>query len=496
MKKSRLLNILKGKEHDLIVIGLDYLYLFFNPSFDRKYYLSNNIDVTESKMDPLLHFVAFGFRESRNPNPEFDTNYYLTNNPDVLNSGLNPLVHYLKYGIKESRNPSPLADSKLYINQKRSSPTITANIEPINGNKDTNIQVVYDNNQLNWKMNFEMENIELTLIPPSEYIGILKNISLIGGTRLIISEKGVLLHDEMYQFDHSPMGDYDIKIWGGIKVIGEKCIEIFAVNPNEKRIIEEAILLSCDHDNNYFHWMVECLPKMLMIMEYKKFLGIPILLKENLHPNLMYALRILTGESYPIIEIEGGAIYNIKKLVYPSDLSRIMDKYTCDYIMGTDIVLSQKWIRKVRELLLSNGNSSNCTNIVKRKLYLCRHNAEYRKLLNEEEIEIGLLKLGYEIINTATCNFQFQQELFKQAEIVIGPTGAAITNMMLSPKDTKFIVLISDHKSTKFSLWEQLAEISGMQLKFCIGSRAFQREDFHDDYTIDLRKLLELINEI
>lgn len=72
-------------------------------AFDTKYYLSSNIDVAESGMEPLVHYVKYGWKEGRNPNGWFDTNYYLGTYPDVKEKGINPLVHYILYGKKEGR---------------------------------------------------------------------------------------------------------------------------------------------------------------------------------------------------------------------------------------------------------------------------------------------------------------------------------------------------------------------------------------------------------
>ena len=73
--------------------------------FDPTYYLSNYPDVRKADVDPLIHFVKYGWQEKRNPSPRFDTNFYMENNSEVRNSGINPLVHYLKYGQKEGRIP-------------------------------------------------------------------------------------------------------------------------------------------------------------------------------------------------------------------------------------------------------------------------------------------------------------------------------------------------------------------------------------------------------
>ncbi len=78
--------------------------------FDRRFYLEQNQDVSESK-DPWAHYLAFGADERRNPNALFDTSFYLERYPDVSASGLNPLVHYLEYGALEGRQASPPPDT-------------------------------------------------------------------------------------------------------------------------------------------------------------------------------------------------------------------------------------------------------------------------------------------------------------------------------------------------------------------------------------------------
>lgn len=72
-------------------------------NFDARFYLNQNPDVAKAGVNPLHHYVNFGWREGRNPSPSFDTKYYLASNPDVARSNINPLLHYVKYGRKEGR---------------------------------------------------------------------------------------------------------------------------------------------------------------------------------------------------------------------------------------------------------------------------------------------------------------------------------------------------------------------------------------------------------
>lgn len=86
-------------------IRKEYSLLKGSDMFDGGYYLLKNPDVAKSGMDPLLHYIRFGWKEKRNPGTQFDVAYYLEKYPDVRASGKNPLVHYIKYGKNEGRKP-------------------------------------------------------------------------------------------------------------------------------------------------------------------------------------------------------------------------------------------------------------------------------------------------------------------------------------------------------------------------------------------------------
>jgi glycosyltransferase involved in cell wall biosynthesis len=86
---------------------IDYFLIKRSGLFDAHYYLHTYIDVRRADVNPLLHYVTFGWREGRNPSQFFDTNFYLTMNPDVINAGINPLVHYIRFGKKEGRLKKP-----------------------------------------------------------------------------------------------------------------------------------------------------------------------------------------------------------------------------------------------------------------------------------------------------------------------------------------------------------------------------------------------------
>jgi len=73
------------------------------PHFDRDYYLASNSDVAKAGIDPIEHYLIYGWVEGRDPHPEFSTRFYLEANPDVSEAGVNPFEHYIVSGKAEGR---------------------------------------------------------------------------------------------------------------------------------------------------------------------------------------------------------------------------------------------------------------------------------------------------------------------------------------------------------------------------------------------------------
>lgn len=75
--------------------------------FDRNWYLSAYPDVAALRVDPVVHYVAFGAGEGRDPGPMFSTWDYISRYPDVASTGINPLRHFLDFGAAEGRTTMP-----------------------------------------------------------------------------------------------------------------------------------------------------------------------------------------------------------------------------------------------------------------------------------------------------------------------------------------------------------------------------------------------------
>lgn len=82
---------------------LEYIIIKNSGFFDSAYYYNQYPDVRQADINPLWHYIKYGWREGRNPSNLFNSNFYLQNYPDVAQSNVNPLFHYARWGKKEGR---------------------------------------------------------------------------------------------------------------------------------------------------------------------------------------------------------------------------------------------------------------------------------------------------------------------------------------------------------------------------------------------------------
>lgn len=123
----------------------DYDAISLSGLFDTEFYLQTYQDIDSAFINPLEHYLSYGFKEGRNPSPRFDTSFYLSNNQDVLDCCMNPLLHYVLHGQKEGRETFvidamqdfldiiPLFDDKPHIKSFKTDKPIDIVIPVYNG---------------------------------------------------------------------------------------------------------------------------------------------------------------------------------------------------------------------------------------------------------------------------------------------------------------------------------------------------------------------------
>ncbi len=76
--------------------------------FDFEFYRVTNADlelaISMTEVDPIDHYMEFGWLESRDPSPDFSTRAYLSKYPEVMRQQINPLLHYICWGKAAGMN--------------------------------------------------------------------------------------------------------------------------------------------------------------------------------------------------------------------------------------------------------------------------------------------------------------------------------------------------------------------------------------------------------
>jgi capsular polysaccharide biosynthesis protein len=98
------------------------------------------------------------------------------------------------------------------------------------------------------------------------------------------------------------------------------------------------------------------------------------------------------------------------------------------------------------------------------KVYVSRRLALGRRVINEDELEQSLVKLGYHIAVTETMSYEDEVRLFANARIIVGAGGSGLSNVIFCRGRIK-MVEISGHEgrckypdSTSYSLTAGLGQ--------------------------------------
>ncbi|CAH1208429.1 hypothetical protein PAECIP111891_03218 [Paenibacillus allorhizoplanae] len=75
-------------------IQFNYNLIQENNLFDRDFYLDTYVDIKQAGIDPLMHYIKWGWYEGRNPSNSFNTKEYVIENLELIDQGVNPLVHF------------------------------------------------------------------------------------------------------------------------------------------------------------------------------------------------------------------------------------------------------------------------------------------------------------------------------------------------------------------------------------------------------------------
>lgn len=247
--------------------------------------------------------------------------------------------------------------------------------------------------------------------------------------------------------------------------------------------------LVCPWDNNYFHWLIDCLTRLEGVMEYERKFGVKIklLIRPNLQQYQIDSLKLL-GYSEADYQVWNGKRMLVNNLLVPSFRRSIKDED------GFYCHVSPASCRWLAEKIISNLPADIKAKPTPSHIYVSRRNTLVRKVVNEQEVIEELAKLGFVDYVTEDLSFAEQVHLFANAKMIISPHGAGLTNIIFS-KNLKLIELFA--KTVPVASYYELCGGLGFEYAALLGDSPKGDLRTHDaDMIVDTQKLLAIVKEM
>ncbi|QCC59734.1 glycosyltransferase family 61 protein [Natrinema thermotolerans] len=219
---------------------------------------------------------------------------------------------------------------------------------------------------------------------------------------------------------------------------------------------------------NYYHWIVETVPKLRYIRAFEDATGerVTLLIPPGAPPFVDETLELL---EWPQSRIQTATkpAYNISRLVVPSFPERRTDDFA--------------WLRgeildRAPETTPESGDN----------VYVSRATAVERRVVNEAEVMDVLSQFGFSCYRLEERSLERNARLFADADVVVGPHGAGLTDIVFAD-DCTLVELFGDKVKQPYRL---LAATLGVSYEpmYCRAAST--------DIVVDTTALEETIREI
>jgi Glycosyltransferase 61 len=269
-------------------------------------------------------------------------------------------------------------------------------------------------------------------------------------------------------------------------------VKMRVADPN---LHSSGILMSSRADFNWFHWLIETLPRISRINETFD-LSVPIVISDSIPETAKESLKLITRRE--ILEVSRWARHSFTNLYVPSPV--LFHPDSPNLWMGKDFhLLDREALLALRQKVLESPFRSN-SGFDFERIFIPRKNAN-RSLINRKKISSKLRKIGFKEVELASLSFTKQVEVFNRAKIIVFEGGATMSNLIFCSAGTNVIVLVGKSLE-QYHLPVILGEIAGTKTKIITGneSRAQYLGSFsskiHSSYKISSRKLLKEIQKL
>jgi capsular polysaccharide biosynthesis protein len=264
----------------------------------------------------------------------------------------------------------------------------------------------------------------------------------------------------------------------GLSEIGENRFVLAA--PPTRTIERPTLLLKRPWNGNYGHWLVDSAALLALASGLAMPSGWQIAIARQQSPELRRVVRETLDIVAPGIEV----------VEHPDDETwRYADLHYVSPIHDPTAFKVPSALAALRALVLRGDLATGqgwC------RLYITRGDHPARRLRNEEAVIALCRELGFEVVAPEQLSLVEQARLFRQADLVVGVKGAALTNALFCSSRAHVVALSPGDFPDSF-FWDLLAQ-SGIAYSEIFGVlQTRDQAQGHNEFSIDINGLRTIL---
>jgi capsular polysaccharide biosynthesis protein len=262
------------------------------------------------------------------------------------------------------------------------------------------------------------------------------------------------------------------------------------------QFIPEGILLSSRADANWFHWLIETLPK-LLYLDAEVAEEVPVIISNRIPITAKESLRLLTTR--PIVEISPAEATQVGKLFVASPVLSHPDPVELHLHPVTNTINMESLIW-LRQRILNQAKKAITETSGAHSIYVARSSGS-RSLVNSGQVATTLRRLGFVLHDPAHMTFLEQLVAFHSAKRIVLVGGASMANLIFCSEGAAVMTLRSKF-TVGYKMPEILAGVAGVRVLSVSGrpvGNAFRTsylEKMHSHYAIYLPQLRRVVSDL
>ncbi len=169
---------------------------------------------------------------------------------------------------------------------------------------------------------------------------------------------------------------------------------------------------------NIYHWNIECVPRLYALTKIKEK-NIKLIINDDIKPYQLEMMKIILKDQFDFVKIKKNEIWTLENYIFSSFVYSNLSGY-----------LTKDYYDFIKTKILEGYNIKPPTRKI--RLYISRARMAKRSVKNENALLDILSKYNFQRICPELLSYKEQIKLFYSAEIIVGPTGAALTNIIFS----------------------------------------------------------------